>query len=304
MVENTQGDIFDPDFLDTLKKVNDEAYLTPGVDRAWVKSIWMPVVRYNEVTEEGFAGGPVMPSTYDGSPEGVETLKQNIAKAGWSAAWSPMTTSRRWSSCRCWTAIRLPANRSTTGNCHGRSKRTFATSTKRLTASTRCDVIGFAKLIGSLLDGILQVMMYFGVADPDRGVNPVLVHALHAQHGVVLLCSMIAVIWQIGILHMLGLGLTPFSVLVPFLIFAIGVSHGAQKMNGIQQDVGRGHGDAGCGPVYVPPTLCRRRDGAAERRGGFRRAAADPDSRRSRNSRSPPRSASASCCSPISSCCR
>ena len=27
---------------------------------------------------------------------------------------------------------------------------------------------------------------------------------------------------------------------MPFLIFAIGVSHGAQKMNGIQQDVGRG----------------------------------------------------------------
>jgi hypothetical protein len=43
-----------------------------------------------------------------------------------------------------------------------------------------------------------------------------------------------------GILTLLGLGLDPFSVLVPFLIFAIGVSHGAQKMNGIQQDVGRG----------------------------------------------------------------
>ena len=29
-------------------------------------------------------------------------------------------------------------------------------------------------------------------------------------------------------------------MLVPFLVFAIGVSHGAQKMNGIMQDVGRG----------------------------------------------------------------
>ena len=55
-----------------------------------------------------------------------------------------------------------------------------------------------------------------------------------------LLCSLIAVLWQIGLLRLLGLGLDPFSVLVPFLIFAIGVSHGAQKMNGIQQDVGRG----------------------------------------------------------------
>ena len=39
---------------------------------------------------------------------------------------------------------------------------------------------------------------------------------------------------------MLGYGLTPYSVLVPFLVFAIGTSHGAQKMNGVMQDIGRG----------------------------------------------------------------
>jgi hypothetical protein len=26
--------------------------LTPGVDRAWVKSLWTPAVRWTEVTEE------------------------------------------------------------------------------------------------------------------------------------------------------------------------------------------------------------------------------------------------------------
>ena len=57
-------------------------FLTPGVDRAWVKSIWMPVVRYNEVTEEGFAGGPVMPDSYDGSPKSLEQVRTNISKAG------------------------------------------------------------------------------------------------------------------------------------------------------------------------------------------------------------------------------
>jgi hypothetical protein len=38
----------------------------------------------------------------------------------------------------------------------------------------------------------------------------------------------------------LGYELDPYSVLVPFLVFAIGMSHGAQKMNGIMQDIGRG----------------------------------------------------------------
>ncbi|NNG65200.1 RND family transporter, partial [Pseudomonas fragi] len=53
-------------------------------------------------------------------------------------------------------------------------------------------------------------------------------------------CSLIAVVWQLGIIAWLGYAIDPYSVLVPFLIFAIGVSHAAQKMNGIMQDIARG----------------------------------------------------------------
>ena len=49
-----------------------------------------------------------------------------------------------------------------------------------------------------------------------------------------------AVLWQLGLIATFGFELDPYSILVPFLVFAIGVSHGAQKMNGIMQDVGRG----------------------------------------------------------------
>ena len=55
-----------------------------------------------------------------------------------------------------------------------------------------------------------------------------------------MLCSCIAVIWLLGLLPTLGYELDPYSVLVPFLVFAIGMSHGAQQMNGIMQDIGRG----------------------------------------------------------------
>jgi len=56
----------------------------------------------------------------------------------------------------------------------------------------------------------------------------------------VIACTLVAVAWQLGILSMLGYELDPFSILVPFLVFAIGVSHGAQKLNGVLQDIGRG----------------------------------------------------------------
>jgi len=240
VLENTQGDIFDPAYLDTLKKVNDELFLTPGVDRAWVKSIWMPVVRYNEVTEEGFAGGPVMPDTYDGSAAGVEKLKQNIAKAQLVGS----LVANDFKSAMI--IVPLLDRDPETGKpidywalSHAIEKNVrdqFETKDGKY----KVRVIGFAKLIGALLDGILQVMMYFGVAILIAAAILFSFTRCVRSTGVVLLCSMIAVIWQIGILYLLGLGLTPFSVLVPFLIFAIGVSHGAQKMNGIQQDVGRG----------------------------------------------------------------
>jgi len=71
-VENTQGDIYDPEYLKVLREVNDTVYLMPGVDRPWMKSLWLPFVRWAEVTPDGFDGGPVMPERFEGTPEQIE----------------------------------------------------------------------------------------------------------------------------------------------------------------------------------------------------------------------------------------
>jgi predicted RND superfamily exporter protein len=82
VVESVDADVYDPKYLQALKGIHDELFLTPGVDRAWVKSLWAPAVRWTEVTEEGFRGGPVMPDNYDGSPAATEQLRANIARSG------------------------------------------------------------------------------------------------------------------------------------------------------------------------------------------------------------------------------
>src|SRR5262249_4046129 len=69
----------------------------------------------------------------------------------------------------------------------------------------------------------------------------------------VIACSFVAVLWQLGLVAALHFELDPYSILVPFLVFAIGVSHGAQKMNGIMQDIGRG------AHRLAPPPLTLRR---------------------------------------------
>jgi predicted RND superfamily exporter protein len=48
---------------------------------------------------------------------------------------------------------------------------------------------------------------------------------------------MIAVVWQLGLLNLLGFGIDPLSILVPFLVFAIGVSHAVQMVRAFRNAV-------------------------------------------------------------------
>jgi predicted RND superfamily exporter protein len=252
VVENTQGDIFDPGYLEVLKQVNDQLFLTEGVDRSWMKSLWSPGVRWTEVTQEGFQGGPVMPDTYRGSPGDIERLRQNIGRAGivGSLVASDFKSSML--------IVPLLDKASATGqsiNYHAfsqmleeqlRDKIEFAgDSAARKSGAEgkgpyKVRVIGFAKLMGDLIDGLIQVMMFFGLAVVT---SLIIIYAYTRCVRSTLLvvgCSLIAVVWQLGIVAWLGYAIDPYSVLVPFLIFAIGVSHAAQKMNGIMQDIARG----------------------------------------------------------------
>jgi len=240
VVENTRGDIFDPQFLDTLRQINDDLVLTPGVDRAWVKSIWTPAVRWNEVTEEGFQGGPVMPDNFDGSEAKVAKLKQNITRSG--IVGSLLATNFK----SAMIFVPLLDKDPTTGK-----RLDYNVFSKQIEGSIRqkygagdgkikIHIVGFAKLVGDLIAGLMQVMTYFGVAALIAAIVIFLYTRCIRSTSLVILCSVVAVIWQLGLVATLGFELDPYSILVPFLVFAIGVSHGVQKMNGIMQDVGRG----------------------------------------------------------------
>ena len=243
VVENPSGDIFNKDYLNTLGKINDEIFLLHGVDRSWMKSIFTPVVRWTEVTEEGFAGGPVLPSTYNGSPESIEELRININRAGvvGSLVSNDMKSNM----------IVIPLiDKDAEGkpvNYHDLSRsldeiRTRYMAGKGGEGTTRVNVyvIGFAKLIGDLIDGLYQVLFFFLAAAVIAAIIIFSFTRCLRSTALVLSCSLIAVCWQLGLVVTFGYGIDPFSILVPFLVFAIGVSHGAQKVNGIMQDVGRG----------------------------------------------------------------
>lgn len=54
------------------------------------------------------------------------------------------------------------------------------------------------------------------------------------------LASLVSVVWQLAIMQVFGLSLDPVLLLIPFVVYAIGLSHGMQQINVISQDVCRG----------------------------------------------------------------
>ncbi|RJG03160.1 efflux RND transporter permease subunit [Noviherbaspirillum sedimenti] len=238
VVENKNGDIFDPAYLATLAKINDALYLADGVDRSWLKSLWTPLVRWFEVTEEGFSGGPVMPENYDGSPESIKQLRENVQSAG--LVGNLVSNDYRSSMI----VVPLLEKYSDTGKpLDYRALSHLLEEQARAQAgdNTRVYIIGFAKAAGDLIDGLVKVITFFLAAAVTAAIFIYLFTRCVRSTALVLACSVVAVIWQLGIMVLLGKGLDPFTVLVPFLVFAIGVSHAAQKMNGIMQDIGRGN---------------------------------------------------------------
>ncbi len=243
VVANPGGDIYDPKYQETLRKINDELVLTPGVDRAWVKSLWSPAVRWTEVTEEGFRGGPVMPDNYDGSPKATEQLRGNIARAG--IVGSLVANNFKSSMI----VVPLLDKDPATGQRIDYSalsrqiediRARHEHSADGKTAAVEVHVIGFAKLVGDLIDGLMRVALYFAFAAAVAAAIIYFYTRCVRSTVLVIACSLVAVLWQLGLVAAFGFEIDPYSILVPFLVFAIGVSHGAQKMNGIMQDIARG----------------------------------------------------------------
>ncbi|SPF46666.1 putative Transporter [Syntrophobacter sp. SbD1] len=236
-VEATKGTIYDAAYLGTLQKISDEVFLLPGVDRAYMRSLWSPGTRWVGVTEEGYEGGPVIPNDYNGSDESVEQVRRNVER---SHEIGQIVALNHKSSI---IFVPLLSKDSNTGKPldYGKfSDNLEALRTKYQSDAIQIHITGFAKVAGDLIEGVRQIFLFFGVAFLiSLAVLYWYTRCLRSTF-VVVACSLIGVIWQLGLSSSLGYELDPYSVLVPFLVFAIAMSHGAQKMNGVMQDIGRG----------------------------------------------------------------
>ncbi|WP_348683954.1 efflux RND transporter permease subunit [Acidovorax soli] len=237
VVENKKGDVYDADHLEKLRKLNDTLYLIPGVDRSWMKSLWMPIVRWRQVTEDGVVGGPVMPPDYSGTPESIGKLKENVGRSG--IVGSLVANDSRSTMIIAPLLDRHPQTGEPMN--YGEFSRALEEKIRSFEdESTGVYIVGFAKIVGDLIAGLYEVMLFFGLSVAVAALFVYLYTRCIRSTLLLVSVAVAGVVWLLGLMSLLGYELDPYSILVPFLIFAIGLSHGAQKMNGILQDVGRG----------------------------------------------------------------
>ncbi|MGK0371844.1 MAG: putative RND superfamily exporter protein, partial [Glaciecola sp.] len=224
--------IYNQNFFDTLKDVHDELFFIEGVNRSLVISLFAPSTRFTEIVE-------VIPANFNSSnPASLQIVRKNIDKAG--IVGRQISNDSR---CAMVTAQLLDINPET-----GEPLDTLQIASKleeQLRSQYEDDkisvhIIGFAKMIGDVADGAKDVIMFFAIA---IAITAIMVYFFCKSFTLTFLplaCSIVAVVWQLGLLTLFGFGMDPMSILVPFLVFAIGVSHGVQMINAMGKKAAKG----------------------------------------------------------------
>ncbi len=229
-----EGDIFTPEFFETLKSATDEVFFIPGVDRTRVSSLFTPNVRFTEVVEDGIAGGNVVPDDFQPTPEGLEQVRKNILKAGIVGRLVANDFSGALISAQ---LLEINPNTGERLDYIDVAHQLEEKLRGKYQNEVDIHIIGFAKVIGDIADGATRVVLFFAVA---FFITALLVYAYTQSFKLTVIplaCSLVAVIWQLGLLTLLGFGIDPMSILVPFLVFAIGVSHGVQMVSATTAEV-------------------------------------------------------------------
>ena len=237
-VRAKDGDMFTPEFFTTLQQVTDEVFNIDGVDPARVTSIFTPNVRFIEIVEDGFAGGNVIPADFQPTQEFLDIVRENILKSGQVGRLVATDFSAAIVSANL--VDRDPQTGEPVDYIEIGKELERAIRDQYESDTIDIDMIGYAKVVADIAEGAYGVALFFLIAFV---ITAILVYLYCKSFRVTLLplvCSLAAVIWQLGLLASFGYGIDPLSILVPFLVFAIGVSHGVQMINGTGAEIMQG----------------------------------------------------------------
>lgn len=236
-IENRNGDMFNAEFFNVLEEITSEVLVMDGVDARTVTSLFTPNVNYVAVSEEGFTGSKIVPADFIATPERINEVKNNLFKS---------------------TEIGKTVAKDLSGALviadlveidpvtkHKIDYELFAGKLNKIrdtyqSDSTAIHIIGFAPFIGDVINGAEGVIGFFIITLVITFVLLIFFAGSIKLAIAVIITALVSVSWQLGIVKILGYGVDPMSILVPFLILAIGVSHAIQMTNVWKLGVAKG----------------------------------------------------------------
>ena len=219
------GDVFDPAFLADLKGLNDDLFFLHGIDRSSLISLYSPNTTYMEVVEDGFRVGQVLPENFDGSAASIAQFRSNLMKSPWLGR----IVARDFSGALI--SATLMNRDPTTGK--PLDLRQVGAALEKIRARHQNDrfrvrILGFAKYSSDIASGASEVLLFFSIAALITALLLYWYTASLRITATALCVAAVPVVWLLGLMPLVGLTLDPISILAPFLIFSIGVSHAVQ----------------------------------------------------------------------------
>jgi len=223
-----KGDIYNKDVLNLVRQVTDDVFYVKGVERSSLLSLSTPNARYNEVVEDGFKSGNLMPGDFVGRPDQIAQVHDNVMKSE--------LVGRIVSADQTATMVVATLQDRDPDTGQRLDLRKVGAQLEQIRAKyegslVTIHIIGFAKSIADIADGASSVLIFFISAFVITAALLYWYSGSAMLTVTALIAAAVPVIWLLGLLPLFGLGLDPLSILVPFLIFSIGVSHAVQMTN-------------------------------------------------------------------------
>jgi len=233
-VMDTSGDMFNPAFFKSMEGVTNAVKTVQDVNSGTVRSIFTPNTRFVEVVEDGFAGGEVIPANFAPSAEGFNPTAEDFAKIRSNIVKANIVgrlVSKDFSGAM--VMAELVPESAVVERGGKIDYQAIAAELEKIRTTYQKDnveihIIGFAKIVGDISDGARSVVTFFAVC---IALTILLLFFYCGSFKLSLettLVSVLAVIWMLGCLRLLGFGIDPMNILTPFLVFAVGVSHAVQ----------------------------------------------------------------------------
>ncbi len=217
-LEVKEGDIFNKDTLDKVVRITRKLYLLDGVNPGRIASLSARKIKSTRVNDEGFEVKRLMRSTPE-TPAAMETLKQNIIRN--PMYYGPLVSKDLKS-----TLVQVDFEQEVTSGQIFRELHEVIDAEKD--ENTNIYMAGRPILEG-WLDHYIPKMGWIFLA---TGLMMVLLLflAFRSKRGILLptLSATMATIWGLGAGTLLGHSLDPATILAPFFIYSLGVSHSVQ----------------------------------------------------------------------------